>query len=338
MKRFFCSCGTETFFANNICNACRRELGFDPATLRLMPIYTVGDGQWRPQQSDIEGKRYRTCEHRSDPLNCNWLIDAADDYRQCLSCRLTRVIPMLDRGHNVKRWRSLESSKRIMLYMVLKLGLPIEERRNGRGLAFDFLEDKRSNPDVGLELVYTGHDKGVITMNAAEADEGYIAAAREEMNEAYRTLLGHFRHEIGHYYWDILIKDSRHIEPFRKVFGDERRDYPAALERYYEKGAPEDWQEKYISAYASSHPLEDWAETWAHFLHMQDTLETALEYEMIREESHETGFDFWFSEWVNVSVILNALNRSMGVPDAYPFVLSQGVKHKLRFINRLMSV
>jgi hypothetical protein len=89
-------------------------------------------------------------------------------------------------------------------------------------------------------------------------------------------LLGHFRHEVGHYFWDRLVATDPHqLEEFRVLFGDDRQDYGEALKRHYDEGAPANWQDTYISMYATMHPWEDFAETWAHYLHIVDTLETA---------------------------------------------------------------
>ena len=200
---------------------------------------------------------------------------------------------------------------------------------------FDFLEDQRSNPQVADEFVYSGHSNGVITVNAAEADDSFRATNRELMNELYRTLLGHFRHELGHYYF--LLMEEADLAEFRRLFGDERQDYQAALDRYYIEGAKEDWRETYISAYASSHPQEDWAETWAHYLHISDTLETAKAYGMLSPGSESGGFRQEITHWTELSLMLNALNRSMGVDDAYPFVITSAVVEKLRFIDRLVA-
>jgi hypothetical protein len=278
-----------------------------------------------------------------------------DAHPQCVSCRSTRTIPTLSLQRNLLRWQRLEQTKRRALYTIFRLGLPLNFSLAGSPseiaganefapatalpypLIFDFIEDRRSNPDVAPEFVYSGHNDGVITLNAAEADDSYRAAAREQMNEAYRTLLGHFRHELGHYYWSLLAGNTETLHAFRQLFGDERSDYRAALDHYYTQGIYAEWREKHISAYASAHPLEDWAETWAHYLHMRDTLETALAFEALSGDVSDTSFEYWLAEWMKLSVALNALNRSMGVDDAYPFVITAAVKQKLQFIDRLVK-
>jgi hypothetical protein len=306
MKRFYCTCGNEVFFDNQFCQVCGQKLGFDPETQQIITISIY----------------YRLCEH-NETLQCNWLV--TDSNTQCIACRLTRTIPLLSVNNNKQRWLKLEATKRRAFYMLLRLGLNIPDRTNAKPMLFDFLEDQRSNPDVTLDFVYTGHADGVITLNVAEADDSYRSATQELMNEAYRTLLGHFRHELGHFYWLQLFKDDSSLAKFRELFGDERQNYKSALEQFYQFGATQ-WQQSYITAYASSHPLEDWAETWAHYLHINDTLETARAYRLIDESSD------WLSAWMQFSIILNALNRSMGTSDPYPFVISEIVQRKLQFI------
>jgi hypothetical protein len=195
----------------------------------------------------------------------------------------------------------------------------------------------------------------VITLNIAEADDAVREKRRFELGEPYRTLLGHFRHEIGHYYWDRLIKNSARIDGFRILFGDEREDYGKALERHYRQGAPADWQNRFVSAYASAHAWEDWAETWAHYLHMADTLETAigcgLSLQPRRQDEpaltpdistsapRSAPFDALIERWAPLAYVLNNLNRGLGMPDAYPFVLPPVAIEKLRFVHEtIMSV
>lgn len=321
MKRFYCTCGNEIFFDNRFCNACDDTVGFIPERqIFINPFVQPG---------------YRLCQY-SESLDCNWLIHNSDSNSQCCACRLTRTIPNLAVNNNFQRWAKLEATKRRAFYMLLRLKLAIPDRAlygKDSPLLFDFLEDQRANPEANLDFVYTGHANGIITMNVAEADDSYRCAAQELMNEAYRTLLGHFRHELGHFYWLQLAKNPLQLAAFRALFGDERQDYATTLEQFYVNGATENWQNQYISSYASSHPLEDWAETWAHYLHISETLETACAYHLLNDESVQTDFHHWLSAWMQFSVTLNALNRSMGTSDPYPFVISETVKRKLQFID-----
>ncbi|MDD4914801.1 MAG: putative zinc-binding metallopeptidase [Methylococcales bacterium] len=322
MKRFYCRCGNEVFFENIFCNVCFGILGFIPEQQTVIKLEKFSP--------------YRVCAHRSN-LNCNWLVRNTDANSQCLACRLTRTIPNLGVNNNLQRWARLEATKRRAFYMLLRLQLAIPDRFFGElvsPLLFDFLEDRRSNRLSKLDMVYTGHAGGVITINAAEADDSYRSAAQHKMKEAYRTLLGHFRHEMGHYYWMQLAAENQTLGAFRQIFGDDRQDYQAALKYFYRHGARSDWQNHFISAYASAHPLEDWAECWAHYLHICETLETACTFDLVNLEMAGDDFTEWLCIWKRFSVVLNALNRSMGVGDPYPFVINATVESKLRFIER----
>ena len=270
---------------------------------------------------------YRHCANAAYDA-CNWLIPAATSDSYCAACRHNLVIPDLSLPENLPRWRSLEVAKHRLFYTLFQLRLPVEtQAENPAGLAFRFLAD------VGpaQSEVLTGHDNGVITISLAEADDAERERRRQRMGELYRTLLGHFRHEIGHYYWGRLILSTPHLDEFRRVFGDERQDYAAALQNYYASGAPADWSERFISAYASSHPWEDFAETWAHYFHMIDTLETAhvagLAVSPKLPESPGAVFDFHprdtdidrlIEAWLALTFAVNSINRSMGLHDLYP--------------------
>ncbi len=235
------------------------------------------------------------------------------------------------------------------------LKLPIENRTDEpeSGIAFEFLADP---PETALNdtaeksgPIMTGHNQGVITINIAEADDAEREKRRQQLHEPYRTLLGHFRHEVGHYYWDRLIKGTKQLEPFRKLFGDDQQDYAKSLENHYAQGAPANWQQHFVSSYASSHPWEDWAETWAHYLHMVDTLETAAACGLSLRPGRKDeptlknapeprperigSFDKMIDNWFPLTYVLNNLNRGLGMPDGYPFVLSTPVIEKLRFVH-----
>jgi hypothetical protein len=214
---------------------------------------------------------------------------------------------------------------------------------------FDFLRAPPGGPPV-----MTGHASGLITINVEEADDAKREKIRHAMREPYRTLLGHFRHEVGHYYWDRLVWDTKWLEPFRTLFGDERASYAEALKRNYEQGPPADWPQAYISSYATMHPWEDWAETWAHYMHVVDSLTTAmgfgLEPEDIEAEIVPFGKDALFAPdnpnatrflellngWTQLTVVLNEMARSMGQPDFYPFVMSKPAVAKLQFIQMVV--
>jgi hypothetical protein len=221
-----------------------------------------------------------------------------------------------------------------------------------RGLAFEL---RRSGPNE--PQVITGHADGVITLDVEEADDARREQRRTDLREPYRTLLGHLRHESGHYYWQRLVEpNATWLEPCRLLFGDERADYAQALQRHHGQGPPPDWGQRHISAYASSHPWEDWAETWAHYLHLRDTLDTArsfgldsgsveLEIESFGPATLERPVDDLGANsflalangWLALTTVLNELSRSMGVPDFYPFVLSRPVMRKLHFVHSVVA-
>jgi hypothetical protein len=259
------------------------------------------------------------------------------------------MIPDLSDHLNLARWRTLEAAKHRLFYALLRLQLRPQDRIDNPegGLVFDFIDD----PLDGARVL-TGHDDGVITIALREANAAERERARLDLGEPYRTAIGHFRHEIGHYFWDQLVRDSDRIGEFRALFGDESRDYNAALAAYYRTGAPADWQNFFVSEYAASHPWEDFAETWAHYLHIVDTLETAAAYGIcIRpllagSESMAFGLDCdpyanvgtqkLIDAWIPLSFAVNSINRSMGHLDLYPFVLSPSAVTKLDFVNRLV--
>ncbi|ANJ67730.1 hypothetical protein A9404_10390 [Halothiobacillus diazotrophicus] len=347
MKTFACThCGQPVFFENVYCESCNSPLGFDPGDQTLRAFEIQPDGIWRPLGPDAD-RRYRPCRNYHEAQVCNWMVRDSDDTVYCRSCRYTAVIPQLDRPENRRYWFLLESAKRRLIYALDQLGLPIPGRDEDpqRGLAFRFLADQRSD-----HRVVTGHDAGLITVNIVEADDAEREAIRTRLNEPYRTLLGHFRHEIGHFYWELLIADGPRLDEFRALFGDERADYQAALNRYYQSPPPEDWSRSYISAYATMHPWEDWAETWAHYMHIVDALGTARNWG-VRIHRAAGRFDDWVDlegdvgdfrtdiirVWLPLSQFLNSMNRSLGQKDSYPFVIPDGVIQKLVFIHQVVQ-
>jgi hypothetical protein len=366
MKIFHCDhCDQLVFFENTRCVKCGHVLAFLPdlADMRsLDPAPAIdqdrGDDQggeddrWISPLHGAKGPAYRLCQNYREAQVCNWAVLADDPHPLCPSCRLTRVIPDLSVPGHQEAWYRLEVAKRRVVYSLLNLGLPVVNRLDDpeRGLAFEF----RADPAPGEAPVMTGHANGVITINVAEADDAERERRRRSLGEPYRTLLGHVRHEIGHYYWDRLIANSArsgnaNLEAFRAQFGDEREDYATALRHHYEGGPPADWQDRFVTAYASAHAWEDWAETWAHYLHMTDTLETAaacgvsirprrkgepaLTQAPASAGTASGSFDRLIQSWFPLTYVLNNLNRGLGLPDGYPFVLSTPAIEKLRFVH-----
>lgn len=331
MKSFTCACGVRVFFDDYWCTACGADLGYAPARAEFL-ARPLGAGAFEA----ADGTAWKACRNRDQHVVCNWLLGADDPGHFCPACALNSVIPNLSTEHNVRLWRRVEHAKRRLVYSLLQFRLPLEARQGRPPLRFEFLEDQRSNPQVSESLVMTGHRAGIITINLLEADDVARHAVREQMSERYRTLLGHFRHESGHYYEDLLVPAGPARDEYRELFGDERADYAAALDRYHELGPAPQWGARFISPYASSHPMEDWAECWAHYLHITDGLETARSTRFVPEPP-STDWDAEISLWISVSVRLNELARGLGVDDPYPFVLNAPVRDKLAFIHRRLS-
>lgn len=353
MKLFECqNCRQPLYFENTLCERCGHRLGYlpDAGTLSALDP-TDHDGVWSALATTE--RLYRFCAN-ADLDACNWMLPADSADTHCAACRHNRTIPDLSDTVNLTRWRKLELAKHHLFYTLTNLNLPLQTRIDNpeEGLAFDFLTDTVAT-DGTVTPVLTGHANGLITINVAEADDAEREKRRTEMGEPYRTLLGHFRHEIGHYIWDRLVRDDPALlERFRALFGDERQDYGEALKRHYADGAPADWQANFVSTYATAHPWEDFAETWAHYLHIVDTLETARAFGLrvrprITEGAElEAEVDFnphkakriedLIDLWLPLTYAVNSLNRSMGQPDLYPFILSASVIEKLGFMNGMV--
>lgn len=350
MKVFHCDhCGQLVFFENTTCLNCGHLLAYLPDLADVSAMEPVDAVLWKSLSMN-GNRKWRLCANYSQENICNWAVPEADPNPLCVSCRLTRIIPNLSTPENKGFWCRLESAKRRLMYTLLDMRLPILNKVDDpqHGLAFAFLEDS----GVANCPVLSGHEDGVITINIAEADDSEREKRRNALSEPYRTLLGHFRHEIGHYYWDRLIRESELLGSFRQVFGDERADYGQALTNHYQNGPPANWQLNFVSAYASCHPWEDWAETWAHYLHMSDALQTAMitglslrprensEPSVSRAmlKSGESGsFDQMIEAWFPLTYIINNLNRGLGLPDGYPFVLSSSVIEKLKFVHETIA-
>lgn len=350
-RSFRCRCGRPVFFRNSLCLGCSSPLGYVPGLAAVVSLVPGGaPGTWRIAENERE---YKSCANLHTAAGCNWLVPADDPAAHCIACRLNRTIPNLSDPDNPAYWRAIEVAKRRLVSHLLALGLPVRSKATEdpeRGLMFDFLRSPPQGPRV-----LTGHANGLITLNAEEADDAKREKIRHDLREPYRTLLGHLRHEVGHYYWDRLVWGTRWLEPFRALFGDEQADYAAGLKRNYQNGPPPDWQTRFISAYASSHPWEDWAETWAHYLHMVDSLDTALGFGLdaddieaeiepfagedlyVPDDAGADQFLFFLNSWVEMTTVLNELARSMGQPDFYPFVMSRPVVKKLHFVHLVVG-
>jgi hypothetical protein len=332
MKTFRCVCGARVFFDNTQCLTCGRELGFLPEAGTLLGLEAARDGVHATPYGPC-----KKCENYAARGVCNWLVPEGDT-TLCRACRLNHVVPDLSSADNLALWAEVEKAKRRLIYTLDQLHLPIVSQHDDEnaGLAFDIKADTAS------ARVLTGHADGLITLNLAEADSVTRERLRAAFKERYRTLLGHFRHEIGHYFWERLVRDENRLELFREQFGDERRDYSQSLAAYYDEPARDAPSDDFITTYATAHPWEDWAETFAHYLLMLDTLDTAREFGFTSDLSPEqslpgtTDFELLLEEWLDLTVALNALSRSMGLSDPYPFSISAVVRGKLELVHRIV--
>jgi hypothetical protein len=348
MKLFSCDhCGNALYFENVSCERCGHRLGYLSDANALLSLEPT-DGAWASPL--FPGRSFVFCANAAYGA-CNWLTEAAPgEALYCRACRHNELIPPIDDPLSVRRWQVIERAKKRLVYSLLRLHLPLATRSEDtlHGLSFRFLSEA-----LATAPVLTGHEAGIITIALTEADDAQREYRRTQFNEPYRTLLGHFRHEIGHHYWDILVSQGPHLSEFRSLFGDEMLDYEGALQRYYAGAPPADWQSGYISAYATSHPWEDFAETFAHYLHLVDTTEMAAAFGVrLRPRIDERGelsaridFDPYrisdiselVEHWIPLASLINNLNRAVGQNDAYPFVLTPAVIRKLGFVASLVK-
>jgi hypothetical protein len=323
-------------------------LGFLPDRGELSALESTESGAVRALAGPT-GRLYRFCNNGLQYEVCNWMVPVDDPHAFCVSCRLNTLIPNLSFQGNVERWHKLELAKRRIIYTIMRLGLPMDDvpEENRPALRFNFIGDLDGGPHW-----LTGHLNGLIVINTAEADDAERERRRVILHEPYRTLLGHMRHEVAHYYWDRLIANSERLRGFRNLFGDETADYGAALRQYYQNSSPFGWQARHVSAYASAHPWEDWAEAWAHYFHIVDMMETADSFGITLAPKHpaagsmtahprngfdsKVSFDEVLDNWFPLTYALNAINRGMGLHDVYPFALSDHAIEKLRFVDQVV--
>ena len=346
MKLFRCQkCANRLYFENSSCEKCGHVLGYLPEQEILAAVEP--DGATWIAIGNADG-RYRFCANW-ELHACNWLISSHAKSSYCSACQHNDVVPDVSNPANRALWLKLEEAKRRLFYSLIKLRLPLGLREDGEGEPLEF----RFLSDLPGHKIMTGHDNGLITIALKEADDATREKRRASMNEPYRTLLGHFRHEVGHYYWDKLVRDGDMLDDFRHAFGDERMSYEEALERHHALGVPLGWQDNFVSAYATMHPWEDFAETWAHYLHICDTLEMAQSFglsvyptagvkpattvQLAINPYHSGDMKKIIADWLPITFAVNCLNRAMGQPDLYPFVVSEPVVQKLDYIQQLVQ-
>ncbi len=345
MQASHCSvCGQLVFFDNSTCLQCGSSLGFDVDDHRLVAVL-VPEPDGELVRADGAPGRFRWCINRI-VARCNWMLPIDDPAQLCLSCRLTSVRPNDVEVDAMVAFADAEAAKRRLIYQVLALGLPLIDRSidQARGVTFRLLSSRG-------DLVTTGHLAGVITLDLSESDDAHRAFVRQQLGEQYRTMLGHLRHEIGHYFWPLLVVEPGRIDEFRSLFGDERTSYQEALAAHYGAvaGTVTDWSSLHVSQYATVHPWEDWAETFAHYLHIRAGLETADQFGIsVGDPSRAAGARAWPADepvgtaelvrrWLGLTMALNAMSRSIGENDLYPFVLSPTVVGKLDFVHRIVA-
>ena len=320
MRVFPCGhCGLLQTFESTTCARCGHAQGF----------------RWPERELELLGDAPRCANE--ELAGCNWTVAAPGEL--CFSCALTRTRPNDFDAPGLAQLPAAEAAKRRLLFELGELGLPITPSRaeGDGGLIFDLLSSS-AGP------VTTGHADGVITLDLAETDDAHREALRAQLDEPYRTLLGHMRHEVGHYYWTVLAPQGDDLLRVRALLGDDTADYGAALQRHYDEGgAPAGWQESFVSAYATMHPMEDWAETWAHLLHIRDSMQTVAAYQIavgVPEPSAPvlvpTDTEELLKAWAPIAFAVNELNRSMGQDDLYPFVLAVRVREKLALVDELV--
>ncbi len=337
MRDFICpKCGQHLAFENSVCLSCNSRLGFSLTDMAFLVIESGDEGS---QSGFVDADEYQLCANLY-LAECNWLVEKAPVRKLCTSCALTRTRPNDADTKALAAFAVAERAKRRMIAELVEMKLPIVGRDEdpNYGLAFDLLSSEN-------EKVFTGHANGVITLDLAEGDDVHREQLRVSMDEPYRTLLGHFRHEIGHYYYYRLVDPvPDYKKTFGELFGDPDADYQAALDRHYQNGPPPDWETDYVSSYATMHPAEDWAENFAHYLHILDTLDTAAAFSIApaaatfeRKVLGPSGFDQIIDMWLPLAWSLNMINRSMGKEDLYPFVLPTAVLDKMRFIHTVVE-
>jgi hypothetical protein len=331
MRLFSCpACQQQVYFDNSVCLACGSDIAFAPDVMEMVSVSAPGGA-------------HRNCVQRVTSDACNWAIEAADPTPRCRSCRLTGADSVV--GADALRARA-EAAKRQVLYTLLQLGVPFAPKMGEddlQGLRFVW-----TLPAAGAPT-FTGQQNGTVTLNLNEADDAHREATRVSFGEPQRTVLGHLRHELSHYFFHRFVEGWPAIEDFRSTFGDERVDYTTALQQHYQQGPAADWQQHFVSAYASSHPWEDWAETCAHYLLMVEAVDTAAAWGLQLSSAGSAAVQpeqaaaaapverLVLDQWLPLARFLNAMSRSLGLPDSYPYLLPPPVIGKLRLVRHALT-
>jgi hypothetical protein len=314
MQRLHCpNCGNEVFFDSLRCVRCATELAFE-----LEPT-----GSLRVADAAFAGR----CEMRH-AWRCNWQPDSSGPF--CTSCLI------VDAGTHADNplLAAFLLAQRRALAQLSELGVAWTGNVDDPAqppLRFTY----RSS--VAGDAPTIGHLAGLITLDLDEADPAEREQIRATLGEQYRTPLGHIRHELGHYVWlrHVASDPARHAE-FRAVFGDETVDYAAALDAYYARPEDESWPDEYVSPYATAHPWEDFAESWAQVMHLHDVVTTGAAWGVVEFPDGPFDPQQWISTAVLASLAANELARAMGMRDLYPFALSPGARRKIEAAWRLV--
>ncbi len=208
MRYFSCDCTAgdskpvALFFENTHCLSCQRQVGWCFEERDMLVFDQNKDGGFH-----YKGRDYVPCANRASGV-CNAMIPAdriGSEPALCFACHFNDNIPDLTVEGHSELWGNLERAKRRLLFTLDSLKLPMpDKRQSAEGLSFHFMADKDASdhfrtPLTHVAAVFTGHAQGDITINLAEADDVARHRIRVDMGEQYRTLLGHFRHEVGHF-------------------------------------------------------------------------------------------------------------------------------------------
>jgi hypothetical protein len=342
MRVFHCDrCGGIVAFAALACPACGAAIGYvsDQRTLRVV-VPTSDPAVFRfDRGAPDDGRLMWRCLNSA--WGCNWMLPADSEDTWCRSCQLTRGRPDVGRPAAIEAWMAAESAKRRLVHQLDELSLPVEIRSDTMpdGLVFDLVH-------LPGEGGITGHLDGVVTLDLAETDEHHRDVLRRRLGEPFRTVIGHLRHEIGHHFWARLVGQSNDLGSFRRLFGDERVDYAESVERYY-ADAGDAWDRtRFVTAYAAAHPLEDWAETFAHYLHILDAIDTAVAHDLVPPDSAPLlvsdvvgtlELTVILDAWRPINTAVNAIAETLGAPAVYPFDPVGVVVDKLAFVHRQVA-
>ena len=334
MRRFTCeSCAEEVAFDALRCASCSSPLGYVPAQQAVKVLHpAAGAVSFSISGDDAEFWR---CPNSA--RGCNWVLPAGTGDIWCRSCGLTPGRPDETNPDALAAWSTAEAVKRRLVHQLDHLALPIDPRSDATpdGLAFDLVY-------VPGQFGPAGKVDEAVTLDLADADVQDVGAPPRRVHAPFRTLIGNLRHKVGHHYWHRLVGQSDHVTPFRRLFGDERADYPAAIEPHQAAVAHHWDASRFVTGRAESHPFEDWAETFAHYLHILDATDTAEAYrlpdgqcEMGRPQSSPGGGTFAeiLRLWRPTAPAVNALAASLGLPAVYPFQLTGVVLQKFEFVH-----